>query len=64
MSSSPEELTKELSLTNQDKAVEALKIRLKNFEKNAELTREHLSCPTLASGRGLSEVHGRINHAA
>ena len=36
-----EELTKELSLTNQDKAVGALKIRLKQFEKNADLKREH-----------------------
>ena len=36
-----EELTKELSLSNQEKASEVLKIRLKQFENDAELKMEH-----------------------
>ena len=36
-----EELTKELSLSNQDKAAEVLKIRLKQLENDADLKMEH-----------------------
>ena len=45
-----EELTKGLSLTNQDKAASALKIRLEQFKKDADLKREHRQAGVALSG--------------